>query len=327
MDVITTQLIDTYYERYRDTEIMFSKEINKTLNLVPRQIYIKCGGDQWPCIVNSTSFSFARIIIGTKGGAFKKITSDKNENVSLRFCFAPLEGDVVSFFVNSHVTEISKFNGNQDLAILTLSFTQRPPTALIERIGRIHEANKNANRRKEERIILSEQVLRKLQLNLPKTELFIEKVPRKCILRNISFSGAKIIIVGLAKFLENKNINLKFYFEDPDEEITLFGKVVTIAPIESRRELVTVSVYFGDVPLSYKLRLSHYFSSIHKNKNDKETQFADTLQDDVPKGTDSVEKSESDKANTTSPNTNTDIVKQPEADSKIVSQETPTHKE
>ncbi|OJF77116.1 MAG: hypothetical protein BKP49_02985 [Treponema sp. CETP13] len=273
MSVLTSKVIDTYYEKYRDKEIMFSSEVTKALYLMPRQIFVKCGGDQWPCIINSSSLSFVRIIIGTLGGAFKKLTNSKNEIVSIRFSFYEPEGNVVSFFVNAHISEISKFNGNQELALFTLTFSQRPPNALIERIGQILEANKNSNRRKEERIILNESVIRKLQLDNSKTELYIEKVPRKSILRDISFSGAKVIVVGIAKFLQDKSVVLSLNFEDPQEKILLQGKVINIQKIDGRAELITISIHFENPSLLYKIRLSNYFSSLlprpNSNKNEE----------------------------------------------------------
>ena len=80
MGVTTSQQLTRYYELYRDTEITFTKEVIRTLHLDPRQIYIKCSGSQWPCIINSTSLMAARVIIGTKGGAYSAIANDKNKS-------------------------------------------------------------------------------------------------------------------------------------------------------------------------------------------------------------------------------------------------------
>ena len=41
------------------------------MEAVTRQIYIKSGGLQWPCIVNSTTFNIAKIIVGIKSGAYQ----------------------------------------------------------------------------------------------------------------------------------------------------------------------------------------------------------------------------------------------------------------
>ncbi|MBQ1869120.1 MAG: pilus assembly protein PilZ, partial [Treponema sp.] len=87
MAVLTSQQIGRYYEEYRDTEIAFTKDIMHTLALDPRQIYIKCTGNQWPCIINSTSFAKAKIIIGTKGSAFQQLARRDAPAVNLRYCF------------------------------------------------------------------------------------------------------------------------------------------------------------------------------------------------------------------------------------------------
>lgn len=66
MGIVTSQQLTRYYELYRDTEVIFSKEVIKTLHMDPRQVYVKCTDSQWPCIINSTSFLGAKIIIGSK---------------------------------------------------------------------------------------------------------------------------------------------------------------------------------------------------------------------------------------------------------------------
>ena len=74
MSIVTTQLNNRYYKDYLNTEVTFTKDIIRTLKMDPRQIYIKCAGSQWPCIINSTSFTTAKIILGTKGGAYEVLS-------------------------------------------------------------------------------------------------------------------------------------------------------------------------------------------------------------------------------------------------------------
>ena len=108
MGVTTSQQLTRYYELYRDTEITFTKEVIRTLHLDPRQIYIKCSGSQWPCIINSTSLMAARVIIGTKGGAYSAIANDKNKSpINLKFCFSPPGSQPIMFFITARVSDIS----------------------------------------------------------------------------------------------------------------------------------------------------------------------------------------------------------------------------
>jgi hypothetical protein len=267
MGIATAQQITNYYDMYRDREITFTKEIIKTLSMDPRQIYVKCAGAQWPCIINSTSFLSAKIIVGTKGGAYTQL-SKVNTAVSLRFCFIQPDGQPLCFFVNTKVTGVAPYATSADLSLVTLSFTQRPPDDLIEIIGRLLEANINAIRRKEERIIISEDSKRKLQLLKEETLVFIQNVPRHCIIRDLSFSGTKIIILGLAKFLVEKEAIIRFDFEDVHNPVGIKGTIVGAEAIEGRKDLVSLSIRFDEtsVPMVYKLHINQYLTAIRKKQ-------------------------------------------------------------
>lgn len=270
MGVLTSQQITKFYDIYRDTEVTFTKEIIRNLHLDPRQVYIKCAGSQWPCIINSTSFQSARIILGTKGGAYAQIKEDISAPISLRFSFAQPDAQPVSFFVTSRATHVEQYMKSNDLAIITLTFTQRPPDDLIETIGRLLEANANAIRRKEERIVITPDSKRKLSITKEETLCYIQNVPRHCIIRDLSFSGSKIILMGLPNFLKDKPAVLSIEFEEPREIVQIPGQIVQAEFVEGRKDLVTVSVRFLDdsIPMAYKLHINNYLTAIRKKQLD-----------------------------------------------------------
>lgn len=267
MGITTSQQLQNYYDIFRDTEVAYTKDVLKTLCVDPRQIYIKCNGAQWPCIINSTSFLMARIIVGTKGGAFAAISKKDAAPVSLRFYFVQAQEQPISFFVTGRVSGISPYMNSNELAIVTISFTQRPPDDLIERVGSMLEANSNAIRRKEERIIITEETKRRLYVAKDETMVFIQNVPRRCILRDISFSGAKVILLGIEKFVQGKQAVLRIHFDEPDEVILLTGDVVKTSPIEGRAEIIFACLHFDEskVPMSYKIRINNYLTTVRKN--------------------------------------------------------------
>ena len=269
MGLLTSQQISRYYDIYRDKEITFTKEFINALNLDPRQVYIKCAGAQWPCIINSTSLQSARIIIGTKGGAYAQISKEPS-SLSLRFSFAPPEQTPVSFFVSCKVANIQPYMTSNDLAIITLAFTQRPPDDLIENIGRLIEANFNSSRRREERIIINPESKRKLNLLKEETLVYVQNVPRHCIIRDLSFSGAKIVLKGLAHFLKDKLTILRLDFIEPRETIGIQGQIVKAEVIEGHKDLASVSIKFLEsaVPMSYKLHINSYLTAVRKKQLD-----------------------------------------------------------
>ena len=131
MALVTTQQLQDYYDHYRDSEITFTKDITHILKVDPRQIYVKCNGNQWPCIINSTSLMACRIIVGIKGGAYAMLSQKETGPVQVRFCFTNSDGQLISFFVNGRVSDIKPYMNSAELAIITISFTQRPPDDLI----------------------------------------------------------------------------------------------------------------------------------------------------------------------------------------------------
>ena len=277
MGVLTSQQITKYFERYRTISVTFTKEIIHATGLVTQQVYLKCLGETWPCVIYSSSFEEAKVIINTKSGIYGKL-QQANNLVNLRYSFKISDKiDPMFFFVSSRVVGSGPYQGSQDISLLTLQFTQRPPDDLIEVMGRLLDANINSAKRRDERILLTPEALRKLQIAAKETILFVQGVPRRCILRDISFSGAKIIMVGVAKFVSDKEIVLRLDFDDPRESLLIPGKVVRIEDVEGRKELIAVALHFAEhqVPMNYKMRINDYL-------NHMRTELRSDVAHDVP---------------------------------------------
>lgn len=268
MAIVTAQQLTHYYDYYRTTEVKFTKDVIKTFGVDPRQIYVKCDGAQWPCIINSTSFQQVKIIIGTKGGAFQQLSQKESAQVSVRFLCHKPTGEQLSFFVAGKVCGLSAYAGSTDLVIVNIQLTQRPPDDFIEMLGHLIDANENAVRRCDERIIINADSCRKLGIPKEETVITIQGVPRRCILRDLSFGGAKVMVLGLAKFLVNKEIQLNLQFTEPDEVISLKGTILKAVPIEGRNDIFAASIKFTEdsVSVAYKLHINNYLSSIRKNE-------------------------------------------------------------
>jgi hypothetical protein len=263
MALVTSQKIATYYERYKAIDVTFTKEIIQVTGLVTQQVHLKCVSDFWPCVIYSTSFGGAKVVVNTQTGLAGKL-QPANNMVSLRFCFKNAEtGNTVTFFVASRVAGYSPYGGSKDIALFSLIFTQRPPDDLIEIIGRVLDANVNSAKRKEERIILNPESIRKMNLLTKETAVFIQGVPRRCILRDLSFSGAKLIMMGVAKFLVDREAALRVDFDDPRESFLLKGKFVRTEAVEGRKELIALAIQFTDntIPMGYKIRLNDYIGT------------------------------------------------------------------
>ena len=275
MAIATNQQIAHYYDSYSDKEVIFTREILHTLRIAPREIYIKCGGNQWPCIINSTSLKSAKVILGRAGGAFALITRKNAPPINLRFCFFIDKGtETMSFFIAGKVTDVAQYADSKDLAVVTLTYTQRPPDDFIVKIGALIEADINFIQRKEERIVMTGEARYRLGIEKEDTIVYVQNVPRKCILRDLSFSGAKILLLGLPKFVSGKKTVLRIVFNDPAETVDIRGAIVSADFAEGRQGIVTASIKFDEkaVPAVYKLHINDYLTMTKKNILDVSSQ-------------------------------------------------------
>ncbi|MDR2029699.1 MAG: pilus assembly protein PilZ, partial [Treponema sp.] len=71
--MVTSQKITTYYERYKAIDVTFTKEIIQVTGLITQQVYLKCVGDFWPCVVYSSSFQWAKVVANIKSGLVDKL--------------------------------------------------------------------------------------------------------------------------------------------------------------------------------------------------------------------------------------------------------------
>ena len=272
MGILTSQKISEYYERFKAIDVTFSKEIIQVTGLIPNQVYLKCVGDFWPCVIFSTSFQGAKIVANIKSGILQKLER-ANNMVSLRFCFKNADtGNPVTFFVNTKSSGYNSYGGSKDVALFSLQFAQRPPDDLIEIMGRILDANVNSAKRREERITITPDSIRKMNIISKESAVFIQGVPRHCILRDLSFSGAKVIMMGVAKFLLNRDVALRVDFDDPRECFLLKGKFIRSETVEGRKELVALAVLFDEsvIPMGYKIRINDYISQVRTDTRNSE---------------------------------------------------------
>lgn len=262
MGILTSQKITAYYERYKAIDVTFTKEIIQVTGMITQQVLLKCGGDFWPCVVYSSSFQGAKVVANIKSGIIQKLQAANNA-ASLRLCFRSLEtGAPVSFLVAVRVVGYAPYGESKEMSVFTLQYTQRPPDDLIAIIGRLLDANINSSKRRGDRIILSADALRKLKLLPKESAVFIEGVPRHCILRDLSFSGSKLIMMGVSTSLVDQEGALRINFDDPRESYLARGKFIRAESVEGRKDLVALAMAFEEtqLPMGFKLRINDYLS-------------------------------------------------------------------
>ena len=259
----TSQQLTKYYDLYKNISVTFSREVTSLLGLQTKFVFLKTEERQWPCVIHSSSFIDAKVIVGTKTGLLEKVQKDMT--LSLRFSFLDAESkEPVSFFINSKLEGFSEYGPpERDLALLQIQYLQRAPDFLIEKLGFFLDANVNSTRRKDERILVTPDTMRRIGLVRKESIVHIEGVPRRCILRDISFSGAKVITVGVAQFIQDREVELHIDFGEPRTTMCLRGNVDHTEDVSGRKDLLAIDITFipTEIPMIYKLHLNNYFAT------------------------------------------------------------------
>ena len=258
MAVLTSQQLAAYYQDYRDVELTFTRGVVRALALRVKEVHLKVGGEQWPCIPYSASMAGARVIAQMQPLYFEDLKEAKNL-ASLRLAFDPPDSrDGLYFFVPTRVAGSNPYeSGGQDFHFLDLEFTQKPPDDFIEIVGALLDANANAQHRGEERVVITPATAETLGLRAKDVPVEIEGAARKGILRDLSFSGAKVVVAGVGAELDDKTITLKLYLFRIGV-VALTGKVVRFEDVEGPSDIAALAIDFDpeSVPPDYKLRFN-----------------------------------------------------------------------
>jgi len=271
MPIITSQQINNFFNSYKETEITFTKEVVRATGLFPKEVHLKSVGHPFPCIIYSVSMTSAKVIANISSSMYEQIRN-ANNLVSLRFSFLKNnKNNPYSFFVSARISGYNPYSKEKkNLNFISLDFTQRPPDDLIAILGQILEANANSKKRSEDRIVINANNIKKLGIDNKSHNLYIQGVPRQCIVRDLSFSGAKVIVAGVAKYLIEKNAVLHISTIDKGI-IKLPGIVLRNEEVEGRKDLAVLAIRYDDskIPIEYKIMIND-FLKIRKFHPDKE---------------------------------------------------------
>jgi hypothetical protein len=263
MSIVTSQQLARYHEQHGTTEVTFTREVGEATGLVARNLYLKVSDQQWPCIIYSCSMRAAKVIASVRNAFFDSLRKS-NSHVSLRLCFRlPDKAEPISFFVPCHAAAFTPYNPqNPDVQIISLEFTQRPPDDLILILGTLLEANATAKRRREERIVLTAESVKKLGIEWRDTTVEVDGARRRCILRDLSFSGARVLVGGIAAGLEGRSLTLRVRKGEQADDMAIAGVVRRTEDVQGRTDIRALGIeYTSEPPMSYKLMISGYLAS------------------------------------------------------------------
>jgi hypothetical protein len=266
MSIVTTQQLTRFFELFGKTEVTFNKQVLVATGLVSKNVFLKVLDRQWPCVVFSSSMTGSRVIVTVKEPLLTAL--DKaNNRLSLRWCFkVPEKPEPITFFVSCNAGGFTPYDPqNQEVQLLTLEFTQRPPDDLISILGSLLDASANSQRRREERVPITPESMKKLGLETREAILSLSGTAHRGILRDLSFGGAKVLTSSITATAVGSTVTLRIAKGEGGGELLLLGVIRRVDEVGGRKDIVVVAVeYPRDTPMSYKLLINSYISTQRK---------------------------------------------------------------
>lgn len=264
MGVLGAAALQKVYERYQRTEVAYSAQVADVVGLAAAQCSLKFKGLELPCRLHAASFTEAKILITLpeqKLGALK----DESAQALLRLVFrvdAAGRKEPVQLAGPVAITQVRRGPEGVLILLLTQTFSHRPSDTFLEAQSTFLEMQAEIGRRREDRIPLNEQTLGILGLPEAQTLVHVDQVPRKCLIRELSFGGARVVLTGLAQFLNDKPALLELHFPETGK-LCPEGRVVRAEALGDHKGLAVLGLRFDEekIPVAY---LDHLHKAYRK---------------------------------------------------------------
>jgi hypothetical protein len=261
MSIITSHEISRFYEEYRQTEVTFNKQVMEATGLL--SVHLKAAGTETRCALYAGSMSAAKLLVPDLREETLQAIQTAGGHLSVRFAFKRLDKpDPLTFYVAGRMTGATPYNPQNPRAqLVALEFTGRPSDDLIQVLGVLLEANANAKRRRDERIVITPDAVKRLGFESGTGALTIEGTDHRCLLKDVSFGGAKVLVAGVPPLVAGQPVGLKVVRAEGDEKVTLWGELTRAEQVSGHPEILALGIKFlGEPPVAYKMMLSSFLS-------------------------------------------------------------------
>ena len=258
MPVFSSQRLAQLYKEHAATEVTFNAQVILASGLVTSEVHLNVGDLHRASVLYACSMQGARIIAEV-GDDFPPILARNGSTATLHLSFRTRdESSNLSFFLPSRVESLAEYNSKSRLVrFMTLSFEHRPPDALIGIIGTLLENNANAIRRKDERIVLTPESMKRIGMESKESCVVFSGAARRCIVRDLSFSGAKILVTAPENPQSDTRVALKLARCEVKDDNVLDGRIVLVEEVEGRSDVVALSIRYSSEPsMKYRQQIN-----------------------------------------------------------------------
>jgi len=262
MTLLGTSILQNLYQEYLDTELTYTREVAAGLGLLPAESTLKWQGELYPCVVHACSFRQAKVLLRLNADQWKAMEFG-SRITTLTLTFLQAKTAKKELFQFNGALQILQQHGAPDheLSILVgVSFNHRPPEGFLQAHGSYLNLKKEANQRTEDRISLNEETRDLMGLASLSTTVTVDHIERKCLMRELSYNGARVILTGVAPFLLDKPFTFSVPLQGRNV-LEIPGKIVRAEAVEGHRGLAVIALGYHPerVPVEYLRTLQKGF--------------------------------------------------------------------
>ncbi|WP_434246481.1 PilZN3 domain-containing protein [Borreliella burgdorferi] len=262
--MVSSRKIREYRNKYGDKEVKLSAEVNTFLSIsnivsITTDFYSAFG------MIYSISMDSIKILFKEDGILYAlnenknlcsmqiKKNSDSNNN-NLDF-FPDLSLNLLSVY--------SYFLGDKECNLLKFEFSTSIPEEILIKVGKLLEFKFGQNQRIHERIVVNKNSIRRLKIDFDKVFIDFNGLKHKCIVKDLSYGGALVIVSFDYSSSDRDEIDLIFSFELMGREIFIKGQSRNISTIGlSNEKGIALGIAFdeGNIPLEYTMIIYNYLN-------------------------------------------------------------------
>jgi len=262
MTLLGTSVLQNLYQEYLDTELTYAKDVAAGLGLLPAETSLKWQGELFPCVVHSSTFRAAKVLVRLSAIQWKALEFGSRITTMTLTFLQPKTGKKELFQFNGTLQVLQQNGAGQGEVsiLLSVAFSHRPPEGFLQAHGSYLSLKKEANQRHEDRVPLNDEAKELLGLASLNTTVVIDHIERKYLMRELSFDGARVILTGVAPFLLEKPFTLAVPFTGRTS-IDISGKILRADAVDGHKGLAIIALgYHPDrVPVDYLRALQKGF--------------------------------------------------------------------
>jgi hypothetical protein len=149
-----------------------------------------------------------------------------------------------------------------------LAYAQRAPEDLIEILGQVSDAMINKSKWADARVVVNADSRRRLGLVEPENMVYLQGAPRRCVLREIGFSSARIVLLDTITPQVQDPAVLRFVFDAQEETVDIPGVVREITAVQDAAHISVLDIQYNSssIPLLYTLNISNHLTRSSRSR-------------------------------------------------------------